>query len=100
MDVSRPLAGLFPVGISAMIMKEENLCHTANCRLQVAKSRLLSPFRGNELEVRAVTMPLLSIAMGSTGNVCLRCDESCCGRLSRGRNGTELPAMRMVSKRC
>jgi len=31
--------GLFPVGISAMIMKEENLCHTANCRLQVAQSK-------------------------------------------------------------
>lgn len=30
--------GLFPIGVSAMIMKEENLCHTAHCRLQVANS--------------------------------------------------------------
>mmetsp|Transcript_8553 Transcript_8553/g.14932 ORF Transcript_8553/g.14932 Transcript_8553/m.14932 type:complete len:201 (+) Transcript_8553:133-735(+) len=33
------LRGLFPVGFSTMIMKEENLCHSAHCRLQVARSK-------------------------------------------------------------
>ncbi|CAK9015232.1 unnamed protein product [Durusdinium trenchii] len=39
-DVPEPdPKGLFPVGVSTMIMKEENLCHTAHCRIQVANSK-------------------------------------------------------------
>ncbi|CAJ1360815.1 unnamed protein product [Effrenium voratum] len=39
-DVPEPdPKSFFPVGVSAMIMKEENLCHTARCRLQVAQSK-------------------------------------------------------------